>query len=75
MLKARPIPQGSGIRFAEGEPVRARGMDAPSQRKNFNHRACPLPDKGNALSISRINQPKFGGGLNFEPDAGTLVKN
>jgi hypothetical protein len=28
---------------------------------NFNHR--------NTLSISRINPPKFGGGLKFEPDA------
>jgi hypothetical protein len=27
----------------------------------FNHR--------NTLSISRINPPKFGGGLKFEPDA------
>jgi len=29
---------------------------------NFNHR--------NTLSISRINQPKSGGGLKFEPDTG-----
>ena len=29
--------------------------------ENFNHR--------NTLSISRINPPKFGGGLKFEPDA------
>jgi hypothetical protein len=28
---------------------------------NFNHR--------NTLSISRINPPKIGGGLKFEPDA------
>jgi hypothetical protein len=28
--------------------------------ENINHR--------NTLSISRINQPKFGGGLKFEPD-------
>ena len=28
--------------------------------KNFNH--------SNTLSISRINPPKFGGGLKFEPD-------
>jgi len=37
-------------------------MDAPSQRENFNHR--------NTLSILRINPPKVGGGLKFEPDAG-----
>jgi hypothetical protein len=30
--------------------------------ENFNHR--------NTLSISRINPPKFGGGLKFESDAG-----
>ena len=30
--------------------------------ENFNHR--------NTLSILRINPPKFGGGLKFEPDAG-----
>jgi hypothetical protein len=29
--------------------------------ENFNHR--------HTLSISRINPPKFGGGLKFEPDA------
>jgi hypothetical protein len=29
--------------------------------ENFNHR--------NTLSILRINPPKFGGGLKFEPDA------
>ena len=34
-------------------------MDASSQRENFNHR--------HTLSISRINPPKFGGGLKFEP--------
>jgi len=33
---------------------------------NFNHR--------NTLSISRINPPKFGGGLKFEPDAGVGQK-
>jgi hypothetical protein len=30
--------------------------------ENFNYR--------NTLSILRINPPKFGGGLKFEPDAG-----
>jgi hypothetical protein len=30
--------------------------------ENFNHR--------NTLSILRINPPKFGGGLKFEPDDG-----
>jgi hypothetical protein len=30
--------------------------------ENFNHR--------NTWSILRINPPKFGGGLKFEPDAG-----
>jgi hypothetical protein len=33
---------------------------------NFNHR--------NTLSISRINPPKIGGGLKFEPDAGIEQK-
>jgi hypothetical protein len=28
--RPRTIPQDSGIEFAEGEPDRARGMDAPS---------------------------------------------
>jgi len=41
-------------------PVRARGMDASSRRDSFNH--------SNTFSISRINPPKFGGGLKFEPD-------
>ena len=36
-------------------------MDAPSQHENFNHR--------NTVSISRINPPKFGGGLKFSSDA------
>jgi hypothetical protein len=36
-------------------------MDAPSQYENFNH--------SNTGSILRINPPKFGGGLKFEPDA------
>jgi hypothetical protein len=35
-------------------------MDAPSQREDFNRR--------HTLSISRINPPKFGGGLKFESD-------
>ncbi len=43
---SRTIPQDSGIGSTEGGPVRARGMDAPSQREDFNHR--------NTLSISRI---------------------
>jgi hypothetical protein len=48
-------------------------MDAPSQRDNFNHpREIGFAFHGagtNTLSISRINPPKFGGGLKFEPDA------
>jgi len=46
-------------------------MDAPSQRENFNHpREIDFAFHGagtNTLSISRINPPKFGGGLKFEP--------
>jgi len=46
-------------------------MDAPSQRDNFNHpREIGFAFHGagrNTLSISRINPPKFGGGLKFEP--------
>ena len=34
--RPRTISLDSGIGFAEGEPVRARGMDALSQRENFN---------------------------------------
>jgi hypothetical protein len=49
-------------------------MDAPSQRENFNHpRETGFAFHGagtNTLSISRINPPKFGGGLKFEPDTG-----
>jgi len=52
-------------------PARARGMDAPSQRDNFNHpREIGFAFHGagtNTLSILRINSPKFGGGLKFEP--------
>jgi hypothetical protein len=48
-------------------------MDAPSQRENFNHpREIGFAFHGagtNTWSISRINPPKFGGGLKFEPDA------
>ena len=46
-------------------------MDAPSQRENFNHPStiCRTYGAGrNTLSILRINPPKFGGGLKFEPD-------
>jgi hypothetical protein len=46
-------------------------MDAPSQRENFNHPGtiCRTYGAGrNTLSILRINPPKFGGGLKFEPD-------
>ena len=56
-----PIPMDSGIGFAEGEPVRARGMNAPSQRENFNHR--------NTFSISRIAL-KLHFVQNVEPDTG-----
>jgi hypothetical protein len=46
-------------------------MDAPSQRENFNHpREIGFAFHGagtNTLSILRINPPKFGGGLKFEP--------
>jgi hypothetical protein len=48
-------------------------MDAPSQRENFNHPStiCRTYGAGrNTVSISRINPPKFGGGLKFEPDTG-----
>jgi hypothetical protein len=41
--------------------------------ENFNHPGtiCRTYGAGrNTLSISRINPPKFGGGLKFEPDAG-----
>jgi len=41
--------------------------------ENFNHPStiCQTYGAGrNTLSISRINPPKFGGGLKFEPDAG-----
>jgi hypothetical protein len=42
--------------------------------KNFNHpREIGFAFHGagtNILSILRINPPKFGGGLKFEPDAG-----
>jgi hypothetical protein len=31
----------------------------PGEGENFNHK--------NTLSISRINPPKFGGGIKFEP--------
>jgi hypothetical protein len=48
-------------------------MDAPSQRDNFNHlREIGFAFHGtgrNTFSISKINPPKFGGGLKFEPDA------
>ncbi|MGD8769143.1 MAG: hypothetical protein PVJ06_03770 [Desulfobacterales bacterium] len=47
-----------------------RGMDAPSQCDNFNHPSTIYRTYGagrNTLSISRINPPKFGGGLKFEP--------
>ena len=40
--------------------------------ENFNHpiTICRTYGAGrNTLSISRINPPKFGGGLKFEPDA------
>jgi hypothetical protein len=39
--------------------------------ENFNHPStiCQTYGAGrNTLSISRINPPKFGGGLKFEPD-------
>jgi hypothetical protein len=48
-------------------------MDATSQRENFNHPITIFRTYGavrNTWSISRINPPKFGGGLKFEPDAG-----
>jgi len=35
--RLRTIPQDSGIGFSEGEPVRARGIYALSQRENCNH--------------------------------------
>ena len=35
-------------------------MDVPSQREEFNHK--------HTLNISRINPPKFGGGLKSESD-------
>jgi len=55
-------------------------MDAPSQRENFNHPGtiCRTYGAGrNTLSILRINPPKIGGRLKFEPvdkfrSAGTL---
>jgi len=46
-------------------PFRAREMDVPSQRENFNHR--------NTWSILRIAQ-KLHCVPKFEPDTGTLVK-
>jgi hypothetical protein len=45
-------------------------MDVPSQRENFNHPStiCRTYGAGrNTSSILRINPPKFGGGLKFEP--------
>jgi hypothetical protein len=41
--------------------------------ENFNHPStiCRTYGAGrNTFSILRINPPKFGGGLKFEPDAG-----
>jgi glutamate-ammonia-ligase adenylyltransferase len=53
-------------------------MDAPSQREDFNHpREIGFAFHGastNTFSILRINPPKFGGGLKFEPDAGIGLK-
>jgi hypothetical protein len=43
------------------------------ESENFNHPStiCRTYGAGrNTLSILRINPPKFGGGLKFEPDAG-----
>jgi hypothetical protein len=68
MLRGRPlknadfcsspktIPQDSGIGSClKAGPVRARGMDAPSQRKNFNHPAWKSIGTGiHTYSISRI---------------------
>jgi len=45
------------------------GMDAPSQRENFNHPdEKPMGTGIHSLSIPRINPPKFGDGLKFEAD-------
>jgi hypothetical protein len=44
------------------EPVsKCSILSKVKEGENFNHR--------NTLSILRINPPKFGGGLKFEPDA------
>ena len=59
LFKSKDNSAGQQNWTAAKLPVRARGMDAPSQRENFNRR--------NTLSILRINPPKFGGGLKFEP--------
>ncbi len=42
-------------------PVRARGMDTPSQRDNFNHR-CPA---GNALGVHTLSIPRIELKLHF----------
>jgi hypothetical protein len=45
--------------------------------ENFNHPSTIYRTYGagrNTLSILRINPPKFGGGLKFEPDAGIVQK-
>jgi hypothetical protein len=60
-VKIKGKSAGQQIWTAVKLPARARGMDAPSQHENFNHR--------NTGSISRINPPKFGGGLKFESDS------
>jgi hypothetical protein len=47
-------------------------MDSPSQNENVNYPStiCRTYGAGRqTLSISRINPPKFGGGLKFESDA------
>jgi hypothetical protein len=44
-----------------------------SKGENFNHPSTIYRTYGagrNTMSISRINLPKFGGGLIFEPDTG-----
>jgi hypothetical protein len=65
-LNSMKIPQDSGIGFAEGEPVRARDMDVPSQCENFNHPDEKSIEPGiHTLSVSKIYPPKFGGGLFF----------
>jgi hypothetical protein len=54
------------IGFVKGEPVRARGIDAPSQRENFNYpstifRSYAAGGVGkNTLSILRIYPPLEG---------------